>query len=295
MFLKIFTAALSCTIYGYIVKYLCRNYDLNKPVPDEIRQRCSWHSEWTARLFLFAIGFFRIDEKHIDFDYTEYLGENYDKKDRPCTLVCNHSSWVDIIYFLFCSYHPSYVSKDAIKKIPLINTMGQMMNCIYIDRESSKENKNKIIDDIVQRQEEIEDGKVKWHVVIFPEGTTSNGFRMMEFKRGGFVGMKPVKPMYIKYSGHNFHPSYEVLPFFVHVFLLCSQLWANIEVRFLPIFVPNDHLFKVKKNLASTKEMIFAESVREIIEESSGIKRSDESLKSKKEYLGVLFNQKDFS
>jgi lysophosphatidylcholine acyltransferase/lyso-PAF acetyltransferase len=295
MFLKIVVAALSCISYGYILKFICRNIDLTKLAPDEIRHRCNWYCKWCARSLLFAIGFFYIDEKDVDYDYTEYLGENYDKKERPCTLVSNHVSWIDVIYFLFSEYHPSYIAKDAIAKIPLLGTMGQLMNCIYIDREASKENKNKIIEDIVQRQEEMEDGKIKFHVLIFPEGTTSNGYNMMEFKRGGFIAMKPVKPMYIKYSGNNIHPSWEVLPFAVHAFLFCSQLWARIEVRYLPIFVPNDHLLKAKKGLADTKEMIFAESVREIIEESSGIKRSDEGLKSKKEYLGILFNQKDFT
>ena len=165
---------------------------------------------------------------------------------------------------------------------------------MLIDREASKENKDKIIEDIKQRQEDIENGKDKFHLIIYPEGTTSNGFCMMEFKRGGFAALKPVKPVCVKYRGKYFHPTYETLPFAVHTILLLCHLYSSLEIKYLPIFVPNENLYKNKKNLSDRKEMIFAESVREIMEKVSGIKRSTNSLEDKKEYLKILHNQKGF-
>lgn len=159
---------------------------------------------------------------------------------------------------------------------------------MLIDRLSNKENKDKIVEDIIQRQEDIDNGKDKFHLIIYPEGTTSNGLCMMEFKRGGFMSLKPIKPITVKYRGRNFHPTYEVLPFLVHTVLMLSSFYSRLEVQYLPIFVPNEYLFSKRKDLSNEKYMIVAEAVREIMEKASGIKRTNQSLKDKKEYLDLL-------
>ena len=171
-----------------------------------------------------------------------------------------------------------------------------MLHCLYIDRETNKDNKNKVVEDIIQRQEDLNNGKSKFPLLIFPEGTTSNGLSMMEFKRGAFVGINPIKPITVQYKGHNFHPTYEVLPFGVHVVLILSQLYTCLQLNYLPIFVPNEYLFKhTKLHLQGNKELIYAETIRTVMEESSGIKRSNTTLQDKKDYLEILYNQKGFS
>mmetsp|Transcript_14241 Transcript_14241/g.15920 ORF Transcript_14241/g.15920 Transcript_14241/m.15920 type:complete len:278 (+) Transcript_14241:275-1108(+) len=276
--------------------FLARGVDKTKPYPEEIRKRCQWHARWMCRLLLFFAGWIWIDERDIQADYSEYLGQGYDKEERPCILVSNHTSWVDIVLFMYSKYFPSFVSKEAVGKIPLVKEVGAMLNCYYINRESTKETKDKIITDLIQRQEDIDSGKDKFPLIIFPEGTTSNGLKMMEFKRGAFEAMKPVKPISVKYRGHNFHPTYEVLPFPVHVILMLSQLYSSLELLYFPIFVPNDYMFKnTKFKLQESKSMVFAETVRTVIEENSGIEKSNTTVKDKKEYLELLYDQKGFN
>ena len=183
---------------------------------------------------------------------------------------------------MYCKFFPSFVSKAAVGKIPLVKEVGAMLNCLYIDREAAKDNKNKVIEDLAKRQEDIDEGKDKFPLIIYPEGTTSNGLSMMEFKRGAFVSMKPVKPISVKYRGHNFHPTYEVLPFPVHLILMLSQSFSKLQILYYPIFVPNEYLFKnTKLSLNDSKEMVFAETIRNIIEENSGIKKSSTTLQGK--------------
>merc|ERR1712110_1089287 len=38
-------------------------------------------------------------------------------------------------------------------------------------------------------------------LLVFPEGTTSNGKGLLEFRKGAFVAGKPIRPVLIKYTG----------------------------------------------------------------------------------------------
>ena len=234
-------------------------------------------------------------EEEVDYDYSEYLGPEYDKKERPCTLVVNHTSWIDIILFMYWKYFPAFVSKDALKTVPLVRTVAGMLDWLLINRESSKEQKEKIIDDIKERQMQIDEGKTKVPLLIFPEGTTTNGLYLTEFKRGAFAAFQPVKPVWVKYRGSYFHPTWETLPFVVHVVLLLSQFYSSLELIYMPIFVPNDYLFEQKKNLAKSKELVYAEAIREIMSKHSGLGKWDISIPEKLKYLEILYKQKKFT
>lgn len=128
LFVRFFVAFGFFTVFCLITMFLTRNHDLSKPVPDAIRRKCQFFARWMCRVFLFAVGFMWINEEDVDVDYTEYLGKDYDKTERPCTIVANHTSWVDIILFMYCKYFPSFVSKDGLKKVPLVKTVAAMLN-----------------------------------------------------------------------------------------------------------------------------------------------------------------------
>lgn len=39
---------------------------------------------------------------------------------------------------------------------------------------------------------------------MFPEGTTTNGHHLLEFKKGAFEPMKPIKAYYFKFKENGF-------------------------------------------------------------------------------------------
>ena len=83
---------------------------------------------------------------------------------------------------------------------------------------------------IKQRCDFIMEGKKFPSILIYPEGTTTNGKYIISFKRGAFAHMFPVKIFCLKYDARyviklkkrNFHPAVEPLNPFLHFILsLC--------------------------------------------------------------------------
>ena len=66
--------------------------------------------------------------------YLDYLGPDWKPEfDRPCTVISNHISIVDIfmaIYYVF----PVFVAAEAVKLIPGIRIICDVLNTIYITR-----------------------------------------------------------------------------------------------------------------------------------------------------------------
>jgi len=90
----------------------------------------------------------------------------------------------------------------------------------------------------------IEDNGVFNQILVFCEGTTSNGTNIMSFKQGAFSAEKRIKPLLMKYSDSLVHPSYATMGIGpLAIFLLC---WGNYkcEVSKLPDFEPNEYLFE---------------------------------------------------
>lgn len=93
--------------------------------------------------------------------------------------LSNHISYLDII--ILNAIHPfAFVAKSEIAKWPLFGPMSRSVGTIFIDRSNPLAVKNlyKKIDD-----------KIKYgdSVLIFPEGTTSNGEEILDFKKAVFM------------------------------------------------------------------------------------------------------------
>ena len=95
----------------------------------------------------------------VDFDYSEYLGEDYKmeyKKGKKIpTMISNHVSWIDS-QILFKYYSLAFIIAKIYKKIPVFSSLAQTIDSVFIDRGGSVEARQKIIDDIKERQEKIE-------------------------------------------------------------------------------------------------------------------------------------------
>jgi lysophosphatidylcholine acyltransferase/lyso-PAF acetyltransferase len=63
------------------------------------------------------------------------------------------------------------------------------------DKKDSKEQREKLLADVAEQQRLAEQG-LKPAICIFPEGATTNGEYLLEFKRGAFLSLHSVKPYY---------------------------------------------------------------------------------------------------
>jgi len=97
---------------------------------------------------------------------------------KPCLMVANHGSWQDII-FLGAATPVSFVAKKEVSGWPVMGTLARLGGTVFVDRErrhSANDTKNEM-------QQRFEAGDT---LVLFPEGTTNNGQRLLPFKTALF-------------------------------------------------------------------------------------------------------------
>lgn len=94
----------------------------------------------------------------------------------PALIVANHVSWLDI-YAVNAVAPATFVSKDDVRQWPLIGWLVVNTGSIFIER-----GKRRATQRAVERiRASLEAGEV---VVIFPEGTTSDGTEVLPFHGG---------------------------------------------------------------------------------------------------------------
>jgi 1-acyl-sn-glycerol-3-phosphate acyltransferase len=91
----------------------------------------------------------------------------------PMLLVANHISWLDILV-LHAARHCRFVAKAEVRHWPLIGALATGGGTLYIERESRRDALR-----VVHRMAEcLRAGDI---VAVFPEGTTSDGTRLLPF------------------------------------------------------------------------------------------------------------------
>ena len=117
-------------------------------------------------------------------------------------IVSNHASWIDI-FIISSVIKTSFVSKSEVSKWPLVSWLAKLQGTIFINRNNPKE--------LTKTASEIHDRiSKKQNVVLFPEGTSSDGNRVLPFKSSIFIlceltgsklNIQPISIAYTKYNG----------------------------------------------------------------------------------------------
>ncbi|PYE89210.1 lysophospholipid acyltransferase family protein [Phyllobacterium leguminum] len=128
-------------------------------------------------------------------------------KDRPLLLVSNHISWTDII-LLSTVGDISFIAKTEVRDWPLFGTLSLLQRSVFVERDR----RGKTGEQASQIAERLVAGDV---MVLFAEGTTSDGNRVLPFKTSLFgaasaairetgaetVAVQPVAIVYTKLHG----------------------------------------------------------------------------------------------
>jgi lyso-ornithine lipid O-acyltransferase len=94
-------------------------------------------------------------------------------RERPVLFVVNHSSWLDII--ALGSVLPGcFVAKSEVAGWPVLNLIARLGRTVYVSR--SRGNVGRERGDMLQR---LSAGD---NLILFPEGTTSDGCRVLRFQ-----------------------------------------------------------------------------------------------------------------
>ena len=119
--------------------------------------------------------------------------------------VSNHISWTDILV-IQSVLDIIFVAKSDVKKMPGLGFLASIANTVFIDRNPQKISKDSLI-----LKKKIEKGEL---ICFFPEGTSTDGLRVLKFKSGFFQLLfdgiynqnkyiKKVQPLSIYYKVHG--------------------------------------------------------------------------------------------
>lgn len=99
-------------------------------------------------------------------------------KARPLMFVANHISWSDIM-ILGSVCELCFIAKDEVKSWPGINYLAKLQRTVFVNRQRRTDTKNQI----TQISKRLVDGDA---MVLFAEGTTGNGNKLLPFKSALF-------------------------------------------------------------------------------------------------------------
>ena len=177
---------------------------------------------------------------------------------RGCLLLANHMSYLDVV--VIAAHAPAvFVTSREVEETPILGLVSRAAGCIFVERRS-RATVHRDIDAITAVL------NAGHNVVLFPEGSTSNGERFLEFKRtlleSAIRSRCAVLPLCLRYdrvAGRPFGPAnrdrvawYGPMTFFPHLLglLRTSSVEASLQVLAAPAF--RDH--KCRKRLSADIE-----------------------------------------
>jgi 1-acyl-sn-glycerol-3-phosphate acyltransferase len=261
--------------------------EIRKSNDQAMRKKIEIIGKLSGKIFRISLGIIVYD-KTVDYDYTEYLGPGYEKdesKVKIASYICNHTSWVDIILMVerIC---PGFISKKAVESYPFIGYVATCIGCIFVDR-NDKTNRGNSLNQVVDKQRNIYSGEDTSKLLIFPEGTTTNTTSIIQFKKGAFVTKLPIKPIVIKFDPINkLSLAMDVVEMLFHLFIILCQPIHTIEIIQLPVFVPNEYLFRNYPGKVSNEDWeVYADALRNVMCKVSGLEKGEGTYEMKNEYL----------
>lgn len=186
----------------------------------------------------------------------EVLGERLERP--PVLYVCNHASYLDITV-LGALIPGSFVAKSEVKTWPFFGWLAQLQRTVFVVRRGNHAGRQR--DSIADRL------RKGGNLILFPEGTSNDGNRVLPFKSALFAAAETriggdrvqVQPVSIAYTRLNGIPIGRAFrPFFAWYgdMALAGHLWrvlglgiVTVVVRFHPPVTLDD--FPDRKAMAA--------------------------------------------
>jgi 1-acyl-sn-glycerol-3-phosphate acyltransferase len=157
----------------------------------------------------------------------------------PTLFVSNHSSYIDIM--VLGSLLPvSFVAKSEVASWPFFGWLAKLQRSVFVERRRHKSGNGR--DEMSLRLEAGDD------LVLFPEGTSNDGNRVLPFKSALFAAANTeldghpitVQPVSIAYTRLDGVPMGRYLrPFFAWYgdMLLASHIWRAVGLGWVTVVV----------------------------------------------------------
>ncbi|KAM7283599.1 lysophosphatidylcholine acyltransferase 1 isoform X1 [Ixodes scapularis] len=183
-----------------------------------------------------------------------FKGELAKQKEAPVLVVGPHSSLLDgVVVLLLGGLTP--VAKADSEHVPIFGTILNFTQPVYVKRSDPNSRQN-TVHEIARRAT----SKDPWsQVIIFPEGTCTNRSCLITFKLGAFVPGVPIQPIIIRYPNelNTLTWTWDGPTAFQTLWLTLCQLRTNMEIEYMPVYIPSSEEKKDPK--------LFAENVRRLM------------------------------
>jgi 1-acyl-sn-glycerol-3-phosphate acyltransferase len=147
------------------------------PIPRHRRVLARLGAQWCSQLVLRALGVGIRVEGHAST--------------AQGLLVANHLSWIDILAAISV-WHCTFVAKREVRSWPIVGRFADALGVLWIDRSRRRD----LLRVIPALEHALRDGET---VLLFPEGTTSDGSGVLPFRSGLFEAARraeaPVIPI----------------------------------------------------------------------------------------------------
>ncbi|XP_048321077.2 lysophospholipid acyltransferase LPEAT2 [Ziziphus jujuba] len=215
----------ACLSVGYLATRLALAgwKDRQNPMP-KWRCRIMWITRFCARFILFSFGYHWIKRK----------GKPAPRELAPI-VVSNHLSFVEPIFY-FYELSPTIVASESHDSLPFVGTIIRAMQVIYVNRFSPPSRKRAVNE--IKRKAACDRFP---RVLLFPEGTTTNGRSLISFQLGAFIPGYPIQPVVVRYPHVHFDQSWGNISLGMLMFRMFTQFHNFMEVEYLPVMSPLDN------------------------------------------------------
>ncbi|XP_076954531.1 lysophospholipid acyltransferase LPEAT2-like [Bidens hawaiensis] len=213
-----------CLLIGYVAtKTALEGWkDKQNPMP-KWRCRVMWITRMCTRGILFSFGYHWINRK----------GKPAPREIAPI-LVSNHVSYIDPIFY-FYELFPTIVASESHDSMPFVGTIIRAMQVIYVNRFSHQSRKHAVNE--IKRKASSDKFP---RLLLFPEGTTTNGRSLISFQHGAFIPGYPIQPIVVRYPHVHFDQSWGHISLGKLMFRMFTQFHNFMEIEYLPIVSPSE-------------------------------------------------------
>ena len=188
------------------------------------RRRLLWPVRWYCRALLLTLGYAWIGAK----------GKAAKCSEAPM-VVCNHVGFVEPIYLIY-AFLPSPVGAVENLTLPIVGVICQALQAVPVHR-LDRASRGELVRTLKRRC----DSDAWPQIVLFPEGTTTNGQALITFKSGAFIAGTPVQPVLMRFpSGSRVNPAWVSCgPSPLQLLLrLLAEPFSRAYVEYLPVHQP---------------------------------------------------------
>ncbi|XP_043859037.1 lysophosphatidylcholine acyltransferase 2-like [Dromiciops gliroides] len=179
-----------------------------------------------ARIFFFVMGFL-----------VKVKGVRASPREAPIFVAAPHSSFFDSIAWIITGL-PTVVSRQETASFPFVGRLLLSGQPVLVSR-TDPDSRKHTVNEIKKRASSLG----TWpQILIFPEATCTNRSCLITFKPGAFVPGVPVQPLLLRYPNKvdTVTWTWQGSSAFQLFLLTLTQPFTNMEVEFMPVYIPDD-------------------------------------------------------